>query len=180
MADAGYSGTPLVKKLGIKSGLTLALVGAPEGFERLLKGLPKDVRPVRGGTATADLILWWPASARDLASRIRAIELPPFDPLNRRAAELREAGHHVISLGQAVPFFGPPAAALDAAECLQRPARVRGTDAELQPLAVARDMQNVLAPGGARQFRKDERVRALRQAGDRPAAGLARNDGQAV
>jgi hypothetical protein len=74
MADAGYSGTPLVKKLGIKSGLTLALVGAPEGFERLLKGLPKDVRPVRGGTATADLILWWPASARDLASRIRTIE----------------------------------------------------------------------------------------------------------
>ena len=48
-------------------------------------------------------------------SRIRAIELPPFDPLNRRAAELREAGHHVISLGQAVPFFAPPAVALDAA-----------------------------------------------------------------
>jgi aminotransferase len=43
------------------------------------------------------------------------MELPPFDPLNRRAAELRAQGHHVISLGQAVPFFGPPAAALDAA-----------------------------------------------------------------
>jgi aspartate/methionine/tyrosine aminotransferase len=43
---------------------------------------------------------------------IQALELPPFDPLNRRAAELRAAGHHVISLGQAVPYFGPPAAAL--------------------------------------------------------------------
>ncbi len=53
---------------------------------------------------------------RDLTpSRIRGIELPPFDPLNRRAAELRAAGHHVISLGQAVPFFAPPAAALHAA-----------------------------------------------------------------
>lgn len=47
--------------------------------------------------------------------RIQGIDLPPFDPLNRRAAELREAGHHVISLGQAVPYFGPPRAALDAA-----------------------------------------------------------------
>ena len=48
-------------------------------------------------------------------SCIRRIDLPPFDPLNRRAAELQAAGHHVISLGQAVPFFPPPAAALDAA-----------------------------------------------------------------
>lgn len=49
------------------------------------------------------------------AERIRAIELPPFDPLNRRAAELRKLGHHVISLGQAVPYFDPPTAALEAA-----------------------------------------------------------------
>jgi aspartate/methionine/tyrosine aminotransferase len=47
--------------------------------------------------------------------RVRAIALPPFDPLNQRAAELRKAGHHVVSLGQALPFFPPPAAALDAA-----------------------------------------------------------------
>jgi aminotransferase len=46
---------------------------------------------------------------------IRGIELPPFDPLNLRAAELRDQGHDVISLGQAVPFFAPPAAALEAA-----------------------------------------------------------------
>jgi len=60
-----------------------------------------------------------PPSAR---SRIRSLELPPFDPLNVRAAELRAAGHAVISLGQAVPFFPPPAAALAAArEALGRP-----------------------------------------------------------
>lgn len=35
--------------------------------------------------------------------------------MNRRAAALRADGHRVISLGQAVPFFGPPEAALDAA-----------------------------------------------------------------
>jgi hypothetical protein len=74
MVESGYSGTPLVKKLGIKPGSTLALIGAPEGFETLLKGLPKDVTPRRGGSAAADLVIWWPASANDLAARIRKIE----------------------------------------------------------------------------------------------------------
>jgi aminotransferase len=46
---------------------------------------------------------------------VRSLELPPFDPLNLRAAELRAAGRPVISLGQAVPFFPPPAAAIAAA-----------------------------------------------------------------
>ncbi len=55
-------------------------------------------------------------------SRIRSLELPPFDPLNVRAAELRAAGHPVISLGQAVPFFPPPESALAAARAaLDRP-----------------------------------------------------------
>ena len=55
----------------------------------------------------------------DVASIVRAsvaaIELPPFDPLNMRAAELRALGHRVISLGQAVPNFPPPPAAIAAA-----------------------------------------------------------------
>ncbi len=74
MADTGYSGTPLVKKLGIKSGMTVALVGAPEQFEKLLKGLPKDVKLVRGGTAAVELVMWWPASAKDLAARVKKID----------------------------------------------------------------------------------------------------------
>lgn len=39
---AGYSGTPLVKKLGIKSGFNIALVNAPSGFANVLD-LPSDV-----------------------------------------------------------------------------------------------------------------------------------------
>jgi aspartate/methionine/tyrosine aminotransferase len=50
-----------------------------------------------------------------VAARVRSIDLPPFDPLNARAARLRAEGHSVISLGQALPFFPPPPAALAAA-----------------------------------------------------------------
>ena len=40
---AGYSGTPLARKLGIKTGARLALIGAPEGFDATLGDIPDDV-----------------------------------------------------------------------------------------------------------------------------------------
>ena len=40
---AGYSGTPLARKLGIKTGARLALIGAPEGFDAALGDIPDDV-----------------------------------------------------------------------------------------------------------------------------------------
>jgi len=42
MATAGYSGTPLPKKLGIKDGSLLATVHAPEGFQATLGALPPE------------------------------------------------------------------------------------------------------------------------------------------
>jgi hypothetical protein len=54
---AGYSGTPLPKKLGIREGTKLALLGAPEGFMSTLGPLPPgaSVRSKSGGEA--DVIL---------------------------------------------------------------------------------------------------------------------------
>jgi hypothetical protein len=48
---AGYSGTPLVRKLGIKVDARLGLIGAPEGFDETLGELPAgvDVRRRLGG-----------------------------------------------------------------------------------------------------------------------------------
>jgi hypothetical protein len=44
MSPAGYSGTPLVKKLGIKPGARVALIGTPDGFvESTLGPLPEGV-----------------------------------------------------------------------------------------------------------------------------------------
>src|SRR4051812_23224400 len=40
---AGYSGTPLATKLGIKEGHRVALISAPSDFESTLEGLPPDV-----------------------------------------------------------------------------------------------------------------------------------------
>jgi hypothetical protein len=40
---AGYSGTPLAKKLGIREGARVAALGAPEGYTALLAPLPAGV-----------------------------------------------------------------------------------------------------------------------------------------
>jgi aminotransferase len=50
-----------------------------------------------------------------VSARARGLVVPPFDALNHKAAALRECGKNVISLGQAVPGFPPPAVAIDAA-----------------------------------------------------------------
>ena len=49
---AGYSGTPLAKKLGIKEGLAVAAVSAPENLEELLSPLPVGVEITRFDTGT--------------------------------------------------------------------------------------------------------------------------------
>ena len=57
MATAGYSGTPLVKKLGIKPGATLGLIGAPDDFDRTLGELPDGVAVRRRLQGPLDVIV---------------------------------------------------------------------------------------------------------------------------
>ncbi|MBX3359242.1 MAG: DUF3052 family protein [Phycisphaeraceae bacterium] len=68
---AGYSGTPLAKKLGIKEGASVALVSAFEGFEGLLEGMPADARVVREprGKGPFDVIVVFVRSRADLERR---------------------------------------------------------------------------------------------------------------
>ena len=56
---AGYSGTPLPKKLGIKPGSTLALVHAPADFESTLGSLPEGTAVRRRLRPGADVTLWF-------------------------------------------------------------------------------------------------------------------------
>jgi aspartate/methionine/tyrosine aminotransferase len=59
--------------------------------------------------------------------------------LNLRASELRAAGHDVISLGQALPFYGPPPSALAAArQALEtREVNIYSTDPGMPALRTA-------------------------------------------
>ena len=69
---AGYSGTPLAKKLGIKPGHRLLLAGAPSGFEDQLEGLPDDVKVLRRTTGSQpyDVILAFCQDERALKSNL--------------------------------------------------------------------------------------------------------------
>jgi len=53
----GYSGTPLVRKLGIRPGQRVALRTPPDGFPSLLKPLPDDVVIGRGQRGSTDVVL---------------------------------------------------------------------------------------------------------------------------
>jgi bifunctional DNA-binding transcriptional regulator/antitoxin component of YhaV-PrlF toxin-antitoxin module len=53
---AGYSGTPLAKKLGIKDGSEVFLVDEPDGYLVLLEPLPEAVRFVTCLTESTDIV----------------------------------------------------------------------------------------------------------------------------
>jgi hypothetical protein len=64
---AGYSSTPLAKKLGIKEGSRIGLVNAPKGFQSELGDLPENVEFVARLTNSLDIILFFVLTQRDLA-----------------------------------------------------------------------------------------------------------------
>lgn len=66
---AGYSGTPLAKKLGIKSGARVALLHAPDDFEHVLAPLPDDVIVRRSARGPVDVILLFVTRHAELARR---------------------------------------------------------------------------------------------------------------
>ena len=70
MPLAGYSGTPLVKKLGIKPESSLALLGAPLRFRAELVGLPAGVRISTRAAGQPDLVVWFVQRRRDLEARV--------------------------------------------------------------------------------------------------------------
>jgi hypothetical protein len=67
---AGYSGTPLPKKLGIKPGHRVALLGAPDGFEL---ELPEDASVRRRAGGKVDVILTFHTARAELERRLPAL-----------------------------------------------------------------------------------------------------------
>lgn len=70
---AGYSGTPLPKKLEIKEDTRVATVGAPADFPATLGKLPQGARLRRGLAAPRDLTVWFVTSRRQLEGDLRRV-----------------------------------------------------------------------------------------------------------
>lgn len=77
-AVAGYSGTPLPQKLGIRPGARVALLRAPDGFERALQPLPDGVRLRTQARGAQDVVLFFATRLAELERRFdglaRAVE----------------------------------------------------------------------------------------------------------
>jgi hypothetical protein len=73
---AGYSGTPLSAKLGLKPGARLGLVNAPVGFERTLGALPPGVavQAVSAGKTRFDVIVCFAPTMAELTRRLPALK----------------------------------------------------------------------------------------------------------
>lgn len=66
---AGYSGTPLIQKLGIREGARLVIGSAPEGFEKLLGKLPGGARKLSRISAPLDFAIVFARSRSELEPR---------------------------------------------------------------------------------------------------------------
>jgi hypothetical protein len=76
---AGYSGTPLPKKLGIKEGSRVAFSGAPEDFGRTLGELPADVMVKATVRGPLDVIVVFFMRRAELERRIEKL-IAAMDP----------------------------------------------------------------------------------------------------
>lgn len=70
---AGYSGTPLAKKLGIKPGSTVAILDEPDGFRRLLDPVPDGVAFRSSLRGDLDLVIAFFTARTRLRSRLPAL-----------------------------------------------------------------------------------------------------------
>jgi hypothetical protein len=67
---AGYSGTPLAAKLGIKAGMSLCAVGAPREYAAIVKPLPADVTLVARASRNTDIVHIFATRAAELGKSL--------------------------------------------------------------------------------------------------------------
>jgi hypothetical protein len=70
VATAGYSGTPLVKKLGVKAGMKIAVLDAPDDFAL---DWPDGVAPTTRLGGSKDMVIAFVTERRALERRLDAL-----------------------------------------------------------------------------------------------------------
>jgi hypothetical protein len=73
LAAAGYSGTPLAKKLGFKASSHVMLLGAPEGYVALLEPLPPGVVFESSASRLVDIAHIFVTRKEELARHLGAL-----------------------------------------------------------------------------------------------------------
>ncbi len=70
---AGYSGTPLVRKLGIKPNSELAIINEPKGYRNLIVPIPAGVRIKSKATVKTDLVHIFPTNKKELTRVLKSL-----------------------------------------------------------------------------------------------------------
>ena len=70
---AGYSGTPLAKKLGIQAGTSVFAHGAPSGYRASLEPLPESVRFVSAASPATDIAHVFTTERQELARMLKSL-----------------------------------------------------------------------------------------------------------
>ena len=73
MQTAGYSGTPLAKKLGIKDGFRIRIVNQPPGYFDLFTDLPLDIEILEEKKTRKNLVHYFTKQFRELQRDIIAL-----------------------------------------------------------------------------------------------------------
>lgn len=68
---AGYSQTPLAAKLGIKPGMEVCLIGAPEGYLQLLEPLPEGTKIASRFSGSTDIVHVFSSRRAELDGALR-------------------------------------------------------------------------------------------------------------
>jgi hypothetical protein len=70
---AGYSGTPLARKLGIKEGARVLVVNGPKGYRDLVAPLPEGVTFLARAGRDMEVVHVFATARADLARRLKAL-----------------------------------------------------------------------------------------------------------
>ena len=73
MKTAGYSGTSLTKKLGIKNGYKIKIVNEPEGYFKLFNDLPIDLDILTDNKTKKDFIHYFVGNVIQLEKEIKLL-----------------------------------------------------------------------------------------------------------
>ena len=71
---AGYSGTPLVKKLGLKPGMRARFMNAPDHYEDLLGGVSGDVTVLKSTRGPIDFVHLFAANGAALTKGLPVVK----------------------------------------------------------------------------------------------------------